>query len=143
MAATIDRIPVKTLVDLRLEGNSFSQMALRFDSPEINKNIIYQYYMQKAVSGFDGYEPLSVKRLRRLLSYSYLTIEDIANMEGVSYRGLINYMHDYGIARRIDDDGLFLLAKMKKSKRFVARFYGVSTSTIDKYLSRNHLELDF
>ena len=143
MTAAIDRIPVKTLVDLRLEGYSFSQMAEQFNSREISKNILYQHYMQKSADGFDGYEPLSVRRLRKLLSDSYLTVEDIAKMEDVSYRGLVNYMHDYGIIRKIDDEELCLLAKMKKSKRFVARYYGVSTSTIDKYLIRNHLDLDF
>ena len=143
MAAAIDRISIKQLVDLRLEGYSFSQLAEHFNSSEINKNIVYQYYMQKSAEDFDGYEPLSVRYLRKLLSDSYLTVEDIAKMEDVSYRGLVNYMHDYGIIRRIDDEELNLLAKMGKSKRFVARYYGVSTSTIDKYLIRNHLDLDF
>ena len=133
-----DRCTVPELVDLRLQGESFDTLAVRFGCSKMQ---IYVYYRDAKERGYDGYEPIKLSSLKRMMSEGTLTLPEIAKKLGVSYKGLRFYIKDRGIERTPTKAKVRHLRERRKSLAWIARFYGLSYGTFKSWCRQNVPEL--
>ena len=132
-------IPVREIVDMRLQGMSFDKIAEAFGVKKIQ---IYGYYRESAEDGFGGYMPkVSLPLLRNLLADRNKSMKDIALALGLPLSGLRNFMEDYGIAGRVmDRKTISGMIGNGKTVRQIGAYYGITPQCAERKMKELGLE---
>lgn len=130
----IEKIPIKELVDLRCQGASFDVIA---DIYGVSKMGVYLSYMKAKEHDFYGYEPYSVEMIKASIRGGRKTVQEIAAILNIPYKGLRMYMTDRGITREINARKVRSYIERGKTIGWLATFYGMSRGTFNKWLKEN------
>ena len=132
-------IPIKDLVDKRLAGMSYQEIADEYD---LSKQIVYGYYRECEACGFDGYDPVGAEKVSRMLR-SECTVGEIARRLGISNKnGLLNYINDYHIkGREMNARTVRRLVKAGKTAAYIGRYYGIGQQTVQRWCERNGIDI--
>ena len=134
----VRQIPIKHLVDARIDGKSFDTIAEIYG---FTKMVIYSYYNSYATD-FDGYDPLSKERVEARLKDRTVTLPEIADSFGISPAGLRNYILDRQISARTPHvTHVRWMIQHGYSVNNIARYYGVSHCAMSSWLDRHNLEV--
>ena len=134
----VKKIPVSELVDRRVKGMSFGDMAEEYG---MSKSIIYGYYQECAKRGFDGYDPLGVENIARMCRTEY-TFPEMSRLLGITPMGLRNYMDDYHVpGREINLRTVKRLVSIGKTEAFIGQYYGMTQQCVGRWCKRNGVEI--
>lgn len=129
-------ISPQALCDLRLQGMSFSEIALKLD---ITKSCAYSLFRRFQETSYDGYEPISLKKLKRRLQKN-IKLEEIAYDYGISVEGLKNYLADHSIDRQLDMEKIKELQNLGWLQVDICSYYGVTRFTIREFIKSHSNE---
>lgn len=127
-------LQVQELVDFRLKGYSLDRIS---DLTGYSKGWIARQRLLFQSKGFYGYEPVSIKKLKKKLSQDKL-LPAIALELDLPLAGLKNYIIDYGIERKMSIEKIhYLRYKKRLTYGEISDYYGVTAYTLRTFL-RTH-----
>lgn len=133
-----DIISPQALCDLRLQGMSFSEIAGKLD---ITKTRAYSLFRRYQETGYDGYEPIPIKKLKRKLQRN-IKLEEIAYEYGVSVEGLKNYLLDHSIERKLDMEKINELTELGWIQVDLCSYFGVTRFTIREFIKSHTKQIE-
>lgn len=128
-------ISPKMLIDLRLQGLSFSTIA---DRLHITKSSVYHVYKKYKSAHYDGYCPVSLDAVRQGLN-SDAPFTKIAYQLDLSVEGLRNLITDYDIEDRLTVEKARAVMDNAPSFIYIADYFGVHRNTLLKFMKENDL----
>ena len=147
----------KELVDYRCQGYSFDQMVEHYNhmleksaafkeragNIKFTKIMIYGLYQKMKARNFDGYVPeyVNMERLDTLLKDKSLTLSEVAQRIGLNQRGLLFFMEDRGIDRKIRIPTVKRFRAEGRSIDWICDFYGISRPTFMEKMKKAGVDL--
>lgn len=130
---------VMDLVDLRIEGLTFGEIAKKIGAP---KATIYKVYKEAGKTNYGNYAPIPLDELKEKLDDRNLSLEDIRLYYGVREKGLRNYMLDRNIRREPTIRDVARRLKSGETFSCIMKYYGVSYVWLQNWLKQNGVLID-
>lgn len=129
-------ITCKEMVDLRIQGMSFEDIAQRI---HLSKQQTYLTFLHYKANKFEGYEPIATRYLKKQLKTN-LTLVQLSRNYRLNVQGLKNYAEDRSIMRvmtveKIEE--LYLEANFSLGQ--ICDYYGNTRFTLRKFMIDNGL----
>lgn len=130
---TTNIISPQILVDLRLQGLSFSAIAKHYG---ITKSSVYNVYKKYKEAGFGGYCPINLDEVRKALKTDQ-PFAKIAFQFNLDCNGLHNLMTDYDLEDRLTVENVRSILDRAPSMIYVAEHFGIRRDTLKKFIEDN------